>query len=419
MPSYKAFEIGEAEPHFASMLSGYRQTRHGFRRPKANLMAVRLSPLEEKVSNPDSDMLSLSTRMRNMPTQQRVPPLKLPEPEMEPHNGMPCETLPELPMATPEAPQTLSSSEAFFPQNEMQDQEPDEGSLTGHFEAICFEIGTPTANDANCHFIGTPTTEGFNLMDDDVDECFECDDCDDGCADIDKSATVLDKLRKQAALRFLTAAKNNQLQSALQVASKSAVQQSAHQKEDGANQSANTEVASPADLSVLDTLRNQAAMRFLIAAKNDQLQSALQVATQPAAHPPVQQNEDAVIRCNIADKIKPEERSLLQQLRLRASLGMVTAARAGNLGSILQTSSSSVASETTVSCGSPASETTTCCSTPVRTPPRNPRKTMSAPAWMTGLPTDFHYDCFVSAFVTKTPRVGRPALWRRHSCSSC
>jgi len=48
--------------------------------------------------------------------------------------------------------------------------------------AVCFQIGTPTADDSECHFIGTPTREGFKLKDEDVDECFECDDSDSDCS---------------------------------------------------------------------------------------------------------------------------------------------------------------------------------------------------------------------------------------------
>merc|ERR1719420_2214192 len=44
--------------------------------------------------------------------------------------------------------------------------------------AICFQIGTPTGDESNCHFIGTPTREGFKLKDDEADECFDCDDSD-------------------------------------------------------------------------------------------------------------------------------------------------------------------------------------------------------------------------------------------------
>jgi len=48
--------------------------------------------------------------------------------------------------------------------------------------AVCFQIGTPTSADGDCHFIGTPTREGFKLKDEDVDECFECDDSDSDCS---------------------------------------------------------------------------------------------------------------------------------------------------------------------------------------------------------------------------------------------
>jgi len=42
--------------------------------------------------------------------------------------------------------------------------------------AMCFQIGTPTAEE---FCIGTPTKKGFKIKDDEVDECFDCDDSDD------------------------------------------------------------------------------------------------------------------------------------------------------------------------------------------------------------------------------------------------
>eukprot|EP00746_Dinoflagellata_sp_MGD_P160642 gnl/MRDRNA2_/MRDRNA2_87488_c0_seq1.p1 gnl/MRDRNA2_/MRDRNA2_87488_c0~~gnl/MRDRNA2_/MRDRNA2_87488_c0_seq1.p1 ORF type:complete len:202 (+),score=52.21 gnl/MRDRNA2_/MRDRNA2_87488_c0_seq1:74-679(+) len=44
--------------------------------------------------------------------------------------------------------------------------------------AVCFQIGTPTADAGDCHFIGTPTKESMKLKNQDEDECFECDDSD-------------------------------------------------------------------------------------------------------------------------------------------------------------------------------------------------------------------------------------------------
>jgi hypothetical protein len=48
--------------------------------------------------------------------------------------------------------------------------------------AVCFQIGTPTADDGNCHFIGTPTKESTKLKNQDEDECFECGGSDDDCS---------------------------------------------------------------------------------------------------------------------------------------------------------------------------------------------------------------------------------------------
>jgi hypothetical protein len=48
--------------------------------------------------------------------------------------------------------------------------------------AVCFQIGTPTADDADCHFIGTPTKGSIKLKNQDEDECFECGDSDDDSA---------------------------------------------------------------------------------------------------------------------------------------------------------------------------------------------------------------------------------------------
>merc|ERR1719316_242596 len=50
--------------------------------------------------------------------------------------------------------------------------------------AVCFQIGTPTGDESNCHFIGTPTREGLKLKDHEADECFDCDDSDDDCSQV-------------------------------------------------------------------------------------------------------------------------------------------------------------------------------------------------------------------------------------------
>lgn len=296
----KAFGFGQAKPVIQDF--SMRKPGKGFRR-RILSAGVRLSPLEDKVSTPDSAALSLPSPIRNLSKQQQeiatdvlrqlVPSLKLPEPkkaiseyaQMEPENRSPCETLldlqtvssetvlelegpqvvsspkhpqmepedvtpceillelPALPSETlleqeapravfspkhtqnsvdpedvtpcetlVELPATLSETlleleapQAMLVSNQQQmdakDVAPCEASLrltllelpavssetllevedpqAASSSAICFQIGTPTADDANCYFIGTPAAKSFKVNDDAADECFEGDKSDD------------------------------------------------------------------------------------------------------------------------------------------------------------------------------------------------------------------------------------------------
>lgn len=307
-----------------------------------------------------------------------VPSSKLPEPknyisehlqEVAEH-AAPCEALEEVPAIFSETLLEPEADAVFFVENQMedQDQEADVALISGPSLSPtprCFQISTPTASDAHRHFIGTPTAEDVGIKDDAVDGCMECDeidwfpvepvgthdtdaDCDDGCAAVNALAAVLDNLRKHVAMQFLTAAKGDQLQAALQDATNPARTQPVQQTEQGqkipaplTDSDANGSVQDPSceDLSVFDRLRKQAAFRFLTAAKCGLLQAAFKEVALAAAEQPAQKTEGSII-CNVADTAEVEEGSLLQQLRLRTLFGMAAAARAGNLGSILQTASS-------------------------------------------------------------------------------
>lgn len=120
------------------------------------------------------------------------------------------------------------------------------------------------------------------------------------------------------------------------------------------------------DSLFLAKLRKQAAVQFVAAAQSEELRSALQIATNPEGNQPIlnQGTQEVAITPIHADGGVPElveivtceqentasedptgsrvdlvECSLLQKLRHRALLGISAAARAGNLGSILQSAS--------------------------------------------------------------------------------
>lgn len=264
------------------------------------------------------------------------------------------------------------------------------GSENASGPAICSQISSTSADDAACHLIGTPTQEDSRIK-----EYGEWhvgnDDCSvvardgqlkadlGGYATEDPSASdmlLLDKLRKQAGLRFASAAKSNQLHSALQTASNPAVSQPAQQKEDVQNAAMTNfddEDVLPADLPVLDRLRKEAAVQFWTAAKTDKLSAALQIVSNSPAKTAmnvatkVQQNDDTqdvvvTLTCNSDNVAESEETAaclsqdriishnaenngLIQQLRQRASLGMAVAAQDGSLSTILQTSKATPAPE--------------------------------------------------------------------------
>merc|ERR1712224_897976 len=108
------------------------------------------------------------------------------------------------------------------------------------------------------------------------------------------------------------------------------------------------------DLSVLDKLRELAAARLLAAAQNNELESALQVVRAPPVQEPLVATPGTLSSThgNAAELQQTETEMplsgedtaddnccMLQTLRCRAVVGIVAAARAGNLGSILNSSS--------------------------------------------------------------------------------
>jgi len=124
---------------------------------------------------------------------------------VDPEGVTPCETLVELPATFSETLLELEAPQAMLVSNQQQMDAKDvapceaflrltllelpavssetllevEGPQAASSSAICFQIGTPTADDANCYFIGTPAAKSFKVNDDAADECFEGDKSDD------------------------------------------------------------------------------------------------------------------------------------------------------------------------------------------------------------------------------------------------
>jgi len=116
------------------------------------------------------------------------------------------------------------------------------------------------------------------------------------------------------------------------------------------------EDTSSRDLSILDRLRERAAARFLAAAKSKELESALQVvrtlevqetlvqklsapSSPPSAHGNAAEMQQTISEMPTEENTIGDNCSTLQTLRNQALLGIVAAARSGNLGSILNSSS--------------------------------------------------------------------------------
>jgi hypothetical protein len=108
-----------------------------------------------------------------------------------------------------------------------------------------------------------------------------------------------------------------------------------------------------ADLSILDRLRELAAARFLAAAQSKELQSALQV-VRASEQKPLEQNlttphvlsgtqgdaaEEQMPASMEEEDTADDKCSILQTLRRKALVGIVAAARSGDLGGILNSSS--------------------------------------------------------------------------------
>jgi len=196
-------------------------------------------------------------------------------------------------------------------------------------------------------------------------------------------ADLLESIRKRAAKGMYKSAREGQLGTVLKAATSPHV---IHESDEVMPQNAlgNDEDASMAtpqhglesacivkdapavDSLFLAKLRKQAAVQFVAAAQSEELRSALQIATNLEGNQPVlnQGTQEVVITPIHADGGVPElveivtceqentasedptgsrvdlvECSLLQKLRHRALLGISVAARAGNLGSILQSAS--------------------------------------------------------------------------------
>jgi hypothetical protein len=136
------------------------------------------------------------------------------------------------------------------------------------------------------------------------------------------SSSVLEGLRKQAAIGLLKAAHSHELCTALQAQNQAA--SAPFEQEDKITIDEQTQ--SQAVSSPLDRLRKRAAAKFLKAAQSHELLTALQVATD------VTDQSSALGQLQVEQK----EGSLIQQLRERAAQGMAAAARSDSLGGILQ-----------------------------------------------------------------------------------